>query len=132
MEVALKDKIKILRQIKNLTQLEMAEKLELPVTSYQQIENGDTKIISKNLDKILEKFDLNFLEFLSIGEKGIVCLINEYSLNHNTTIISGISGSNNIGELPKEIQRLEQIIDLQQKRISDLETMIDLLKDKLN
>lgn len=47
MEVALKDKIKILRQMRNLTQFEMAEKLELSVTSYQQIENGDTKIISK-------------------------------------------------------------------------------------
>lgn len=127
MEIALKDKVKILRTIKNLTQMAMAEKLELSVPAYQALEGGDTQIMSKNLTKILEVFELSLLEFLSLGEKGMVCLVNEYSLNNNSTIISG---SNSVGEFSRDIQRLEQIIELQQKRIDDLEEMVRLLRDK--
>lgn len=129
MEIALKDKVKILRTIKNLTQMAMAEKLELSVPAYQALEGGDTQIMSKNLTKILEVFELSLLEFLSLGEKGMVCLVNENGIiNSNNN--SGITLGSNINGNTKEIERLEAIIELQQKRIDDLEEMVRLLRDK--
>lgn len=130
MEIALKDKIRILRTIQNLTQATMAEKLDLSVTAYQDLENGETQILSKNLTKILDVFNMNLLEFLSLGEKGFIYLVNENGIINSNNNRSITLGSTITHRDEKEVERLEQIIELQRKRINDLENMVELLKNQ--
>lgn len=143
------EKIKLLRQNNGLTQAQMAERLDMSVNAYGAIERGETKIISENLDLILREFEMELLDFLSIGENGVICIIskNKHNIgikdiknnghivintkNENAVVYTNDSGelTNQVEELQGKIIAHENIMEELKKKLIDLTELISLLKN---
>jgi transcriptional regulator with XRE-family HTH domain len=65
------EKIRSLRRSKRWSQEEMAEKLNLSVNGYANIERGETDPQLSRLEKIAETFGMELVELFSFGEKNV-------------------------------------------------------------
>jgi transcriptional regulator with XRE-family HTH domain len=105
------EKIRFLRESKDWSQEDMAEKLSMSVSGYSKIERGETKVAVSKLKKIAEIFEVDVIELMSVGEKNVY-LINNGDSNHGYSII-GLPV-----ELALENQKQRLIIELKDKEIA--------------
>ncbi len=61
----LNEKIRIVRETKNWSQEDMAEKLSMSTTGYAKIERGETMLNMQKLERIAQIFDMDLAELLS-------------------------------------------------------------------
>jgi len=120
------EKIRFMRQLKEFSQEEMAEKLSLSLNGYANIERGETDVSVSRLEQIATIFDVDLLELLNFGEKTAACLIGN-SNNHFSNIGQNISDSK---EAQFEIQKLQLIVEQQLKEIAYLKEIIELTKNQ--
>lgn len=59
-----KNKIQYFRELKNLTQEEMAEELGIAVSTYGKIERGETNLVHKQLVKIAQILEVELHQLL--------------------------------------------------------------------
>lgn len=62
------EKIRQLRESRQWTQEEMAERLSMSKNGYAKIERGDTRSNLGRLEQIAEVFGIDIMELLSYGE----------------------------------------------------------------
>jgi transcriptional regulator with XRE-family HTH domain len=120
------EKIRYLRESKNWSQEEMAEKLNMSPSGYSKIERGETKAAIPKLIKIAEMLEVDLIELIPLDGKNVY-LNNNYSNNG-----CHFNGS---AELAFEIQKLQLHLELkgkelalQQREIENLKEIIALLK----
>lgn len=111
------DKIKFMRQAKELSQEQMAEKLGLSLNGYANIERGETNPPLQRIEQIAKVFEIDLMELLSFGERNVVFFVgNENSSPVNFNNVSHDSKSSSLAhELDKahlEISYLKEIIEL--------------------
>ena len=95
------DKIRYFRNLKNWSQAEMAEKLELSLPAFSKIERNKTDIGFKRLTQIAKVFGITVVELLSAGTKSV----------EQTDLQKAIA------ERDKEINRLQKkVIELLEKK----------------
>lgn len=70
-------KIRSIRKSKGWSQEKMAEKLELSVNGYANIERGETDVQVSRLEQIAETFRMELLEFFNFGERNVFYLVSE-------------------------------------------------------
>jgi transcriptional regulator with XRE-family HTH domain len=123
------EKIRFLRESKNWSQDEMAEKLNMSLSGYSKIERGETKVSIPKLKKIASVLETDLIELMFLGEKHVAFLVGDSN-----------SGCNIIGstELAFELQKQQLIIELKDKELAmkdrendNLREIIALLKDKI-
>ena len=124
------EKIRFMRQSKNWSQEDMADKLGMSVAGYAKIEQGRTDANFSKLEQIASVFELDVVELLSFGEKNVICLIGDNSVISMSQIMMGSSK-----ELTFEMQKLqlslehkEAMLAQKDKEIQRLEELIALLK----
>ena len=122
------DKIRFMRQSKHWSQEEMADKLGMSVAGYAKIEQGKTDANFSKLEQIASVFELDIVELLSLGEKNVICLIGDNSMN-----VSQIMGSSK--DLVFEMQKLQlisehkdEMMTQKDKEIAGLKGIIELMK----
>lgn len=137
-------KIRALREIKQWSQEEMAEKLHMSLNGYAKIERGETKLTLDKLEQIANLFNMDALEFMHNANKGVYFMMNDTV--DNNTVYYGIQETQTI-ELEKlklEIQVKEnmiaykeelikakdQLLEQKQNEINSLKEIISLLKQK--
>lgn len=135
-------KIRALREIKQWSQEEMAEKLHMSLNGYAKIERGETKLTLDKLEQIANLFNMDALEFMHNANKGVYFMMNDTV--DNNTVYYGIQETQTI-ELEKlklEIQVKEnmiahkeelikakdQLLEQKQNEINSLKEIISLLK----
>lgn len=124
------EKIRVLRENQNLTQEEMALKLNLSTTGYAKIERGETRLNIPRLEQIAEIFDVDILEFIS-DEKKVVYQVNNNEAESNTTLTYYAGTPDNQAELEKLqliIMHKDEMLEQKDKEITMLREMLDLLK----
>ncbi len=114
--MVLNDKIRILREMKNWTQEEMAEKMQMSKSGYSKIERGQSKMTTEKLEQIAAIFDVDVTELLSMGLNGTFNLIKE---NGNQSNYYGNSES-----LSYEIDKLKLMIAHQEELLKQKEIII--------
>jgi transcriptional regulator with XRE-family HTH domain len=107
-------KIKQIRELKNVSQEFVANKLGLSIRAYSKIETGETQLTINRLNEISEALGVNPIEVLGFDEKNI--------FNFNNS--QGNMGINHINVPEKLMQQYE-------KTIAVLEDEIKLLKGLL-
>lgn len=140
------ERIRRLREMNDLTQEEMANKLNLSTNGYANLERAETKVHLSRLEEIAQVFQIDVTELLSFGERSLTFYDN--STNHGFNIIGGESLDKNwIVELSKSqtiiqhkdevikhkdelIQHKDEIIQQKNQEIETLKQMIELLKAK--
>ena len=97
------EKIRLIRESKNWSQEDMAEKLKMSVNGYAKIERGETKAYNPHLERIAEVLDMELMELMPVSDRHI-CLISGDNTNngdgHNINFGSSM-------ELAFEIQKLQ-------------------------
>ena len=114
------EKIRFLRENKNLTQDQMAERLRMSTNGYAKIERGETRLTIPKLEQIVEVFDTDVLELMSLGEKIVYFQDRD---NHSINIINPTSQ-----DLTAEIIQLKQTITHQQEILEAKNQLIEAQK----
>lgn len=129
------EKIRFMRQSKNWSQDEMAEKLEMSVNGYAKIEQGKTDANFSKLEQIAEIFDMDIVELLALGEKNIFFLMGDNSIGNNS--INMLQVTDVSKELAFEIQKLQlqlehknELLAQKDNQIAKLEKIIALMENQ--
>ena len=125
------------RKVLRLSQQDVAESIGLSRTAYRNIEKGDTKLLSENLNKIADALGVNSEE-LVLGyapdkdEKGKVrdensyrCLYEELKVQHRAAMEKA---DEDMSRLRKEVETLKEYIDMQKDLSRTTDEIIAMLK----
>lgn len=116
-------KIKSIRELKNLTQEYMAEKLDISQAAYSKLEKGNTKISEDKLNKIAEILEVNPEDITDFDNKKVLNSFNSIKGN-NSNINYNDQDANIIRKL------YEDKIALLEKLLSKAEEEIERLKNQ--
>lgn len=124
------EKIRIMREVRNWTQEEMAEKLGMSHNGYAKIERGETRLNLPRLEQISEIFETDILDLIQTGGRGL-----SYQVGDNNSDIAFYATASH--ELAAEIARLKLIIShkdellaQQARELATLQEMVALLKSR--
>ena len=128
------EKVRQLREDNNLSQEDMALKLQMSTNGYAKLERGESHFSIPRLEQIATVFGIDILELMSIGERNIVLYSQE---NNNSSFNTMGSHDNDVqnAELKLALTYKDEIIkskDLiiaaQQSEIESLKTLVDMYK----
>jgi transcriptional regulator with XRE-family HTH domain len=117
------EKIRLIRESKNWSQEDMAEKLNMSLNGYAKIERGETKSFNPKLEQIAEKLDVDLMELMP-DDKHIFVIGGDNANNGHNIIGSSI-------ELAFEIQKLQLINTHKDETIEHLKQDIARLTEML-
>lgn len=127
----LQDKIRTLREQRQWTQDDMADKLGMSKNGYGKIERGESRVSLDKLEKLAQIFDVDIIELINHYDKGIVCLIGEnHGQNANYYGISEKLQHEN-EKLVLELRLKDELLKQQAREIEHLQNMIELLQQKI-
>ena len=122
------EKIRRIRESKEWSQEQMAEKLNMSLNGYAKIERGETKLYLDKLEQIAQILDIDVVELIQSGEKNI-CFQIESPLG---SVYQGVGESS----LLIEIERLKLALshagekeELLRKLLEQKDSEIRALKD---
>ena len=115
------DKIRVMREINQWSQEEMAEKLSMSTNGYAKIERGQSTISIDRLKQIAQIFNINVVELVSNqGDKSFFFSIGDNN-NHNYV------GSDE--KLILENEKLNLLLEAKEEIINQKNNEIDALKE---
>ena len=124
------EKIRRIRESKEWSQEQMAEKLNMSLNGYAKIERGETKLYLDKLEQIAQILDIDIVELIQSGEKNI-CFQIESPLG---SVYQGVGESS----LLIEIERLKLALshasekeNLLNKLLEQKDSEIKVLKELL-
>ena len=109
-------KIKQIRELKNITQEYVAQKLGLSTRAYSKIESGETQLTINRLNEISEVLGIGSMEVLGFDDKQVF----------NNCKQDGYIGINHINLPEKLVQQYEETIQALKEQIQ----LLKLLQDK--
>ncbi len=115
------NKIKKVRELRNYTQEYLAQKLEMSLTGYGNIERDETDIPYSRLEKIAEALDMRTEDLVCFDEKIVFNFSNNQYANagYNTTVHHVVSSE--VEKLYKDqIELLKDKISLLEEKIQEL------------
>ena len=115
------EKIRQLREQRQLSQENMADKLGMSVTGYAKIERGEVRSNLPRLEQISEVFDMDICELLSYGETEKVYFNNSVTESTNSNNFLFAVGNDN---LEKAIQQLQLIISHKDELLAQKDKII--------
>lgn len=126
------EKIRLVRETKNWSQDDMADKLNMSTNGYAKIERGETRLNLPKMEQIAQIFGMDLIELLSISGKGVVYVFGDNSTN------TGSHSSNYYGasqELTTELEKLklallhkDELLTQQAREIETLQSLVTALK----
>lgn len=119
------EKIRQLRESRQWTQEEMAERLSMSKNGYAKIERGDTRSNLGRLEQIAEVFGIDIMELLSYGEDAQFQFNN---LSNNESVSNTLFFSVGKNNSEENIQSLQLMLTHKDEIIYKLENEIKLLK----
>jgi len=119
------EKLRVMRQCKNWTQEELAEKLGWAVNSYAKIERGEAGIKLDKLTKLAEVFGVDAQELVDTNEQTIF----NYAENCNPTNLSQGYILLTETQCVHELEKKELLLAERDKEIEHLKEIIRLLKN---
>ena len=119
-DMKINEKIKQLREVRQWTQEEMAQKLNMTTKGYAKIERGETLSNLPRLEQIAEIFGMHICQLLSYGEEGNLYAGNASQETETLRLIL----------LHKEelLAHKNEIIENQKRELLLLREMIETLK----
>lgn len=115
------DKIKLLREIKNISAKQLADELNMSIGGYMKIERNDVDINTEKIEKISTILGITPSELLNLDERHIFNFSNNEIKN----------GGYNVFNFPDEMKQLyEDKIKLLEDKIAYQQEIINQLKSK--
>lgn len=121
------EKIKTVREIKKLSQEDMAHKLGLAVHTYARLEQGKSRIYMQVLEEIAQILDMDVIDLLSVGTKNFVVVVGE---NGTATEFHNINCEGDNQTTVELLKAKDEVIEQQKQHIASLKETIEMLKQK--
>lgn len=119
------NKIYKIRELKNITPKDMADRLDMSTSGYQRIERDDVAISLERLEEISKIFEMKPEDVLSFDEKYVFH-------NYNGSTYNQPIGPNYFNPFPEEMKKLyEENARLQAEQIKMQQKMIEILEERL-
>ncbi|USZ14411.1 helix-turn-helix domain-containing protein [Moraxella sp. FZLJ2107] len=125
--MSIHDSIRLIRESKHLSQEDMAEELNMSVSGYAKIERGVTKLQFDKLQKIAQIFNLDIVELITAGDKGVVFIANENKADNSSIINSSYYTCNT--DVAIEIEKLNLLLTHQKELVAQKDAEIAALKE---
>lgn len=122
------DKIKSLREQRDWTQEEMAEKLGLTRNGYAKIERGESLPSLERLDEIAKIFDVNVVELLNLNEKNVIIQTHNQEANYYKHYIHNENLQNEIDKLELVVSHLKELLQQKDNEIQALKDLVQMYK----
>ena len=119
----IKDNIRRMRKASRLTQEEMANKLDISLTAYRDLEKGSTNIVNANVIKIAQLLDTS-TEELVLGYRPV-----QTPAKLLEDMRSEYGGR--ISAMQRRITDLEKLVESLQETINTKNEIITMLKNRL-
>lgn len=119
------EKIRLLRNMNQLSQEEMAIKLDMSTNGYAKIERGESNLSIERLNQIAKLFNITLMELMLLGDKNIYIIGDNNNSTCNTN--HGEFMTNN-QELKHQIETLTIKLQYKDEIIQRLEQENHLLK----
>lgn len=113
------DKIRVMREINQWTQEEMAEKLDMSANGYAKIERGQSSINLEKLQQIAQIFNIDVVELIERQDTSFFFSIGDHTNSHNV---------NQIDKFQLLLDAKDEIIKQKDNEIAALKEIIALLK----
>lgn len=110
--------IRTLREMRNWSQEEMSEKLNMSKSSYARLETGNSQIKLNQLAKIAEIFEMDIARLLELNEHNLFL---DIVLGDNYKYITHLNTSE---KLQSEIEKLQLIIQHLEEKLADKDLII--------
>lgn len=126
-------KIKKLREVNQLTQEQMAEKMHISPNTYGRLERGETKMTEQRLEQAAKILNVEAAQILSIPEDKIVFLASNLTLTEcensceNSQVI--YYQPNYDVELKSENEKLKLALEFKDSLLAEKEKRIAILED---
>ena len=120
----IKDNIRRMRKASRLTQEEMANKLDISLTAYRDLEKGSTNIVNANVMKIAQLLDTS-TEELVLGYRPVqtpVKLLEDMRSEYG----------GRISAMQRRITDLEKLVESLEETIKTKNEIIIMLKNRLD
>ncbi|MCT8823018.1 helix-turn-helix transcriptional regulator [Glaesserella parasuis] len=118
------EKIRRIRESKEWSQEQMAEKLNMSLNGYAKIERGETKLYLDKLEQIAQILDIDVVELIQSGEKNI-CFQIESPLG---SVYQGVGESS----LLIEIERLKLALSHANEKENLLNRLLEQKDNEIN
>ena len=120
--------VRTMREMNQLTQEEMAEKLGISVNGYSKLERGVSKFSLEKLERIANIFNINVSELYSAKEKGFFCFFSENSQNNSTYYANSDAVASENERLKLVISHKDELLAQKEKEIAHLSKIINMLE----
>ena len=128
------DKIRMMREFRQLSQEDMAEKMNMSKNGYAKIERGETKLNLHKLEQIANIFNIDVLELIKNDDKNVLFFMNDHNTNYygsNENLTSEIDRLKlTISHKDELLKQRDLVIEQKDSEISALKEIISLLKSK--
>ena len=128
--MSVNEKIRKIREAKDWSQEQMAEKLNMSLNGYAKIERGETKLYLDKLEQIAQVFDIDVVELMQSDGKNI-CFQIESPLS---SVYQGGGETQMLIEIERlklELSHAREKEGLLNKLLEQKDTEIKILKDLL-
>ena len=122
------DKIRMMREFRQLSQEDMAEKMNMSPSGYAKIERGETRLQYDKLVQIAQIFNVSLSDLVD-NDKGVIFFMNENGNNTSTNYY----GNNDsliieIEKLKLQLIHKDELLEQKEKELETLRKMISLLE----
>ena len=128
------EKIRTIRETRNWSQEDMAEKMNMSKNGYAKIERGETKLNLHKLEQIANIFNIDVLELIKNDDKNVLFFMNDHNTNYygsNENLTSEIDLLKlTISHKDELLKQRDLVIEQKDSEISALKEIISLLKSK--
>ncbi|NEN76553.1 helix-turn-helix transcriptional regulator [Pelistega sp. NLN82] len=124
----IRQNIRDIREDKNLTQADMAERLSMSVTGYAKLERGENNISIERLHRIAQILEVEVFDLMTSGSEGVLVFNNSHDNFSNSSNFSLALGN---PALEAEIKHLNYIINAKNELLDAREREIDSLKQQI-
>lgn len=123
------DKIRVMREINQWSQEEMAEKLSMSPNGYAKIERGQSSINLDKLQQIANVFNIDMGELITSQDKSFFFSIGDHSNNNSYFGASNMLAAEN-EKLNSLLEMKDTLLAQKDAEIVALKEIIELLKAK--
>ena len=132
--MSVNEKIRTIRETRNWSQEDMAEKMNMSKNGYAKIERGETKLNLHKLEQIANIFNIDVLELNKNDDKNVLFFMNDHNTNYygsNENLTSEIDRLKlTISHKDELLKQRDLVIEQKDSEISALKEIISLLKSK--
>ena len=132
--MSVNEKIRTIRETRNWSQEDMAEKMNMSKNGYAKIERGETKLNLHKLEQIANILNIDVLELIKNDDKNVLFFMNDHNTNYygsNENLTSEIDLLKlTISHKDELLKQRDLVIEQKDSEISALKEIISLLKSK--